>query len=73
MSIADSIERFFVERGVMKPGLPREEWYKDNWVRVPFKSYRIPILPIHGFKKSFILHDIHHVLTDYDIDFKGEV
>ncbi|PCJ60864.1 MAG: hypothetical protein COA79_07335 [Planctomycetota bacterium] len=73
LTVAEAIENFFVHRKLMEKGLPRDQWYKDNWVRIPIRGYRIPILPIHGFKTSFILHDMHHVVTDYDINIKGEL
>ncbi len=72
-TVADAVEEFFINKGLIVPGTPRDEWYADNWVRIPVKGFRIPILPIHGFKKSLILHDVNHVLTDYGIGLKGEL
>ena len=72
-SVADELERYFLANGVLLPDTPREEWYADNWVRLPVRGRRIPILPIHGFKDSLIIHDIHHLISGYSISFKDEL
>ena len=73
MTTEDTLRAYFVERGFVKVGTPRNELYRDNWVKVPMWGYYVPVFPIYGFKKSLMLHDVHHVLSGYDTDWRGEL
>ena len=68
----EALREYLTVRGLIPSGMPRGDWYRDNWVRIQVKGRRVPVFPIHGFKQSFFLHDIHHLLTGYDTDWTGE-
>ena len=67
------MREWMVGKGFIEPETPTSEWYADNWVRVDMFGRRVPVFPIYGFKKTLFLHDIHHLLSDYDTDFRGEL
>ena len=73
MTTEEAMRDWLETKGFVEPGTPRSEWYADNWVRVAMFGRRVPVFPIYGFKKTLFLHDIHHLLADYDTDFRGEL
>ena len=73
MTTEEALRAYLVERGFVKPGTPRKELYRGNWVKVPMWGCYVPVFPVYGFKKSLVLHDIHHVLSGYDTDGRGEL
>ena len=73
MSTEEALKEYLATRGMIPRELPREEWYRDNWVRVAMWGRRVPVFPVHGFKESLFIHDIHHVLSGYDTDWTGEL
>ncbi len=73
MTTEQALREYLIAHEIIAPELPREDWYKENWVRVPMWGRRVPVFPIYGFKTSLVLHDIHHVLSGYDTDWIGEL
>ena len=50
-----------------------DAWLLDRWYRVTVRGHTIPALPLYGFKRPLILHDIHHLITGYPTDLCGEM
>ncbi len=73
MTTEEALRAYLAERGFVEPDTPRKDLYRGNWIKFHIWGYYVPLLPIHGFKKSFMLHDIHHVLSGYDTDWRGEL
>ena len=73
MTTEEALRAYLVERGFVKPDTPRNERYRGNWIKVHLWGHLVPVLPIYGFKKSLMLHDIHHVLSGYETDWRGEL
>ncbi len=73
MTTEEALKEYLAARGMIPRQLPREEWYRDNWVRIAMWGRRVPVFPVHGFKKSLFIHDIHHVLSGYDTNWRGEL
>lgn len=46
--------------------------YKDAWVRLPFGPLALYLPNLDGRKKCIAIHDIDHVATEYDTDWRGE-
>lgn len=60
--------RFFA-----REGLPADGGYDDPWFDAVFGPvhYRIPNFPLRA--EALVRHDIHHALTGYPTDWRGEV
>lgn len=43
-----------------------DEWLASNWVRFRFGRWLIPVIPLWGFKKVLVAHDVYHALVGYD-------
>lgn len=50
-----------------------DQWLSVRWFRVRIGTWAVPMLPIIGYRRSLILHDIHHLVTGYDTTNKGEM
>ena len=73
METRERLAKYLEECGIRPKGNPSNELYPDNWFRVPLMGRRVPIFPLGGIKQSLVLHDIHHMVTGYDTDWKGEL
>jgi len=74
MNTGEALHQYLIDRKILAPDTEQKDWYRDNWVRVPIMGRRIPLFPIYKwFKDSLILHDIHHVLSNYDTSWRGEL
>ncbi|HEX2616830.1 MAG TPA: hypothetical protein VHL57_04760 [Flavobacteriales bacterium] len=47
--------------------------YADRWFRIKFGPFLVPLPNIPARVRAVKVHDIHHVLTGYRADWKGEV
>ena len=73
MNTEDALRDFLVERGYVEPGTPRRDLYRGNWIKYSLWGHMVPLIPIYGFKKSFMHHDVHHLLSGYETDWRGEL
>ena len=65
MKTKDALLQYFADQGIKS----RNGWYQDNWYRIG----KVPVYPMWGLKKSLVLHDVHHLITGYDISVRGEL
>lgn len=73
MTTRDALVQFLEESGMRPKGDPSPEIYPDDWFRLPIGSRRIPLFKHGAIKQSLMLHDLHHVLTGYGTDLRGEI
>ncbi len=73
MTTREELIRFLEARGIRPPGDPSPEIYTDDWFRFPFGSRQVPVFRLGPIKQSLMLHDIHHLLTGYGTDLRGEL
>jgi hypothetical protein len=62
-----------VRQGLLADRRAGDAWLRDPWYRVTVRGHTIPALPLYGFKRPLILHDIHHLVTGYPTDLWGEM
>lgn len=56
-----------------RAGFPSDGGYSDKWVKLKVASWWIPAFPNTAARiRSVKLHDLHHVLTEYDTTWTGE-
>ena len=47
--------------------------YKDKWFKIKIGPFFLPLPNIKDRVDAVKIHDIHHVITEYRADYKGEV
>jgi len=72
MTTREALDEYLGRQGIKAGDQTIEEWLRDNWLRMSLFGHRIPVKPLHGFKKAVVLHDVHHLITDYDTTWTGE-
>ncbi|HEX3559640.1 MAG TPA: hypothetical protein VHU19_10560 [Pyrinomonadaceae bacterium] len=67
LTLGEARARFFALGGLGEDG-----GYSDAWVRL--KLWRIPLAfpNTEGRRRAVRLHDVHHILTGYPTDWRGE-
>lgn len=66
-TISESLELYFVKENLGKDG-----GLNESWGRIKIWKFYIPIPNPQARKKALVLHDIHHIVTGYDGDWRGE-
>jgi len=69
----DALNSHFVATGILWDGCTREDWYKGHFIYLKLGPLKIPFIPILRRSGPVVLHDIHHMLTGYGTDWRGEV
>lgn len=67
-TINKSLEIYFIKENLGKDG-----GLNEAWGRIKIWKFYIPIPNTKARKKALVFHDIHHILTGYDGDWRGEV
>ena len=49
-----------------------DEWSNKTWLETRIGNRVVPIFPLWPIRDALSKHDIHHVLTGYETDIKGE-
>ncbi len=49
-----------------------DQWSQKTWLETRIGERSVPIFPLWPIRESLSKHDIHHVLTGYDTDVRGE-
>ena len=63
-----------VQRDDLCPGAESfEAWLDVRWIKARIGGRAVPVLPVIGYRNSLTLHDVHHVLTGYDTNWRGEL
>jgi hypothetical protein len=65
--LVDARERYFVANG-----FPRDGGYSARWVRIALGPVPVYIYNSASRVRAVRLHDLHHVLTEYDTTLIGE-
>lgn len=55
-----------------RSGLGTEGGYSDRWVRVEAKPFPFYFPNTHGRVRAAKLHDLHHIVLEYEADWPGE-
>ena len=67
-TINKSLELYFIKENLGKDG-----GLNEAWGRIKIWKFYIPIPNTQARKKALVFHDIHHIVTGYDGDWRGEV
>jgi len=67
-TVNQSLELYFVKENLGKDG-----GLNEAWGRIKVWKFYIPIPNTNARKKALVFHDIHHIVTGYDGDWRGEV
>ena len=67
-TVNQSLELYFVKENLGKDG-----GLNEAWGRIKIWKFHIPIPNTNARKKALVFHDIHHIVTGYDGDWRGEV
>jgi hypothetical protein len=66
LTLRDARARYFAENGFVAP-------YNERWVKVRFGRLSFPVFPNTPARIAATrLHDLHHVVTEYDTSWVGE-
>ena len=66
-TVNQSLQLYFIKENLGKDG-----GLNEAWGRIRIWKFYIPIPNIKARKKVLVLHDIHHIVTGYNGDWKGE-
>ena len=50
-----------------------EAWRNARWIRARVRGRTVRVLPVLGYRKALLLHDVHHLVTGYSTSFRGEL
>ena len=66
-TVAQALQAFYDQHGYGKEGgiHKRFAWIKFGFISIPFPN-------VAGRRKNVYLHDINHIVTGYDVSWKGE-
>lgn len=67
-TVNQSLELYFVKENLGKDG-----GLNQSWGRIKVWKFHIPIPNTESRKKALVFHDIHHIVTGYDGNWRGEV
>ncbi len=67
LTLREALDSFFKQYN-----LGEEGGLNSNWAYLDMKWFRIPFPNTSSRKKALIYHDIHHIVTGYSSDWKGE-
>jgi hypothetical protein len=67
-TVNQSLELYFVKENLGKDG-----GLNEAWGRIKIWKFYIPIPNTNARKKALVFHDIHHIVTGYDGNWRGEV
>jgi hypothetical protein len=73
ISTKNALIDYRVGQGWLADRRAGDAWLLDRWYRVTVRGRTIPAVPLYGFKRPLILHDIHHLITGYPTDLCGEM
>ena len=74
MTTKDALLAYLVEQHLRDEGDTSEAWFRDNWYRLNVGGHKLPVFPLlFGLKRSLLLHDVHHLISGYDISWRGEL
>jgi hypothetical protein len=66
LTLAQARERYFAENGFSAR-------YDDRWIKVNVGPRKLPVLPNTAPRVAAVrIHDLHHVVAEYDTSWRGE-
>jgi hypothetical protein len=72
MNCRQALTKYLDDRHLIKDGYTLEAFYDHDWTYISVAGRQVPFLPLFGAKDALVLHDVHHLVTGYDTDFRGE-
>jgi len=66
-TIKEALSHFY-----QKHGLPEDGGMSKTWARYQFGPLTVPVYNTKGRRRALKHHDIHHILTSYEGEFKDE-
>ncbi len=72
MTVHDALASYLEARDIVDPGTPPDRLYASNWVYTKLHGRKIPIFPIHALKKPTLLHDLNHMISGCEPNWRGE-
>ena len=66
-TVKEELEAYFI-----KNNLGEEGGLNKAWGKIKIGPIYLPIPNPPARKKALVFHDIHHIVTGYDVDWKGE-
>lgn len=73
MTTQEALNDRFVADGILTRGATRDDWYAGHWIRLQIGATQVPFFPILRRSGPIILHDVHHMLTGYGFNWRGEL
>src|SRR5665213_2057181 len=67
LSIQEALAAFF-EKNQLGP----DGGANDDWAKIKLGKFYIPFPNSPARKKAVVFHDVHHIVTGYKTDWKGE-
>jgi len=72
MNGRQALTKYLNDRHLIKDGYTLEAFYDHDWTYISVAGRQVPFLPVFGAKDALVLHDVHHMITGYETDFRGE-
>lgn len=71
--LGDALREWLRAKGIRDDLADPLASYKEAWFRFRWGHREVPLFPLIGVADALQIHDVHHVLTGYDTDLKGEL
>ncbi len=72
MKILDLLESHITEMDLCPGAHTYPDWKTKAWLQIRLGEHLIPIFPMWPIRDALCKHDVHHILTGYATDMKGE-
>jgi hypothetical protein len=66
------LANYLASQGVIAAGEPPDRWYAGNWIYLRLGNRRVPFFPLIGIRRPTMLHDLNHLLSNFDTSWRGE-
>ncbi|HSY77579.1 MAG TPA: hypothetical protein VK890_12015, partial [Bacteroidia bacterium] len=67
-TVKEAMQNYFRENDLGEDG-----GLNKTWAKIKIGPVYLPLLNIPARRKALVLHDIHHIVTGYKGDWRGEV
>ena len=72
MKLRSLLEKHVLNHGLCPGSSTLEHWLQRKWLAVDLEGQIINVFPIWPNRQTLQIHDVHHVLTEYDTSPEGE-
>ena len=73
MTTEQALNDYFAANGLLPEGCTRDDWYAGHTAPFKLRGVTVGAFPILRREGPILLHDLHHMLTGYAPDWRGEV